>query len=962
MSVAPTGTVTLNLVADSQLTSSKSSITFDADNWSTPQIVTVTSVDDTALEGTHKGTLSVSLQTTELLYKDVGSLTVDFSISDNGNDLATTGGVSGKLWNDFDKDGSYDVGEARLVGWSVFEDVNKNGKLDNGEKQTTTDATGNYLLGNLSPGSHTIAATTPSGWLPTSPGKGSASATIISSSAPTGNVSVEILTETVVSSANAQTTYNNLGTATNIAAFHADPRFTNIDGQGLAVVVIDTGADLNHAYFGPDVNKDGVADRIVFQYDFAGKNDSNASDGQGHGTHVAGIIGSSDSTYAGVAPGVNLIVLKVLDDSGRGYGSDIVEALNWVVSNFEKYNIAAVNMSLGDSTFSTSPVAGYASTQFKTLANNGVVVVSASGNDYKGVQGVSYPSSDPFSLSVGAVWAGAGSLGSDQTGVTDAIAVFSQRDDTESDIFAPGVYIDSAKLDGTHVKMSGTSMASPEIAGMVTLAQQLALQELGRRLSFDEIRSLLKSTGDAIVDGDDENDNVTNTGLTFYRADMLALAEAILNLKPPSSLSVTVTAGSTVVDQDFGFAATTMVQALSGDDVVFGTAFGEELRGGAGADQINGGSGDDKLYGEGGNDTLNGGDGTDQVFFLGNKADYTFAFTSMGYTVEDKVGAEGTDTLMNIEQLVFSDSLVSIDTTAPTVSSFSPANGAIGTPISANIVMVFSEAIKRGTGSIILKTDAGLTVASYDAAVSTELSVSGNTLTINPTVDLLNSTGYKVELPMGAIKDLEGNSFVGLKDFIFTTVSLVPSEDTSDTDGDGSINSAETRDGNADGIADQYQSNVASNAALTLVAGSTQGVSPINPDSEITGFSNVSDLGTLLLPSALNSPGGVLSFKASVTAGQQEHFSLFVAASTGVNGYWQQNASGSWVNLASAPNGGALTQVGDVTRLDFVVTDGGEFDADHKADGVISDTGLVGQMTLGLMGLPPEMPADGFWF
>ena len=689
LSVAPTDTVTINLAAGTQLTASATTLTFNATNWSTPQAVTVTAIDDTVLEGRHSGTLSVSVQTTDGLYKDVANSSVSYTISDNGNDLATTGAVSGKLWNDFNKNGIYDSGENKLVGWTVFDDSNHNSKLDSAESHVTTDATGNYLLGNLSPGAHTIIATTPSGWLPTAPGQGAASATIISNTAATGSVTVETLSETVVSSTVAQATYNNLGTATNIAAFHADSRFSNINGQGESVVIIDTGIDLNHPYFGADSNADGVADRIVYEYDFVGKNDSNASDGNGHGSHVAGIIGSSDSTYAGIAPSVNLIVLRVLDDSGSGNTADIVEAINWVVKNVDKYNIVAVNMSLGDGSFAKTPSSGFASTQFKALANDGVVVVSASGNSYSGAQGVSYPSSDPYSLSIGAVWAASGSIGSNQTGVADAIAFFSQRDDTESDIFAPGVYIDSAKMDGTHVQLSGTSMASPEIAGMVALAQQLAEQELGRRLSFDEIRSLFKSTGDAIVDGDNENDVVPNTGLTFYRADMLALAEAIVNLKPPSSYSVNITAGSTVVDKDFGFAATTAIQALSGDDVVFGTAYGEELRGGAGADQLDGGAGDDQLYGEGGDDSLDGGLGNDQAFFSGNRNNYTLVQSADGWTITDNIGNDGIDVLVNIEALVFTNQTILI--TPPTIA-ISTNDSALTVGETATITFTLSEA------------------------------------------------------------------------------------------------------------------------------------------------------------------------------------------------------------------------------------------------------------------------------
>src|SRR4051794_1929656 len=82
----------------------------------------------------------------------------------------------------------------------------------------------------------------------------------------------------------------------------ADPRFSGINGQGVSVVVIDTGINLSSPFFG---------NRIVYQYDFSGGNDGNASDTNGHGSTVASIIGSQDGTYTGMAPGVNIIALKV---------------------------------------------------------------------------------------------------------------------------------------------------------------------------------------------------------------------------------------------------------------------------------------------------------------------------------------------------------------------------------------------------------------------------------------------------------------------------------------------------------------------------------------------------------------------------------------------------------------------------------------------------------------------------
>src|SRR5262249_14274099 len=144
-----------------------------------------------------------------------------------------------------------------------------------------------------------------------------------------------------------------------------------IDGRGLSVVVIDTGIDLNHSFFGPDTDHNGIADRIVYSYDFSGSNDPDASDLVGHGSNVASIIGSQDPTYTGMAPGVNIIALKVFPDSGAGAStSDIAEALNWVVANRAAYNIVAVNMSLGYGDNNNSPVASPFAGQFATLAAN----------------------------------------------------------------------------------------------------------------------------------------------------------------------------------------------------------------------------------------------------------------------------------------------------------------------------------------------------------------------------------------------------------------------------------------------------------------------------------------------------------------------------------------------------------------------------------------------------------------
>jgi subtilisin family serine protease/cyclophilin family peptidyl-prolyl cis-trans isomerase len=613
---APTAQVTVSLHGGDQLASSAASVSFAPDNWQTPQKVVISAIDDSLAELQHSAVLTLSSASDDARYAALAPQTLSLSIADNEAPLL--GRIGGRLWSDQDQDGQPDASEQPLVGWRVWIDADSNGLWSGSEPSVLSDSAGQYWLGDLPAGSYTVAAAPGSGWVPTYPIASSSSSTLVSNVASDQSLSAgPPLAGASLTLEQAQSSYSSLGLATGMAQLRTDPRFADLLGQGQSVVVLDTGIDPNHPAFGADADGNGIADRIVYQYDFVGSNDDNAYDGQGHGTHVAGIIASSDSRYSGIAPGANLIVLKVLDDAGRGSAYDIQEAMNWVVSNARQYNIAAVNLSLGDGSFYTSAARGYLSSQIQALTNSGVMVVAAAGNDYhlSSRQGIAYPAADPYALSVGAVWAGAGQYGNWQTGSTDAIAFFSQRDDTELDIFAPGVYITSADAEGSYVAQSGTSMATPEVTGMLVLAQQLAERELGRRLSFDEIRSLLKSTGDTINDGDDERDTVTNTGLNFKRIDMMALAEAIMAMKPAISHTLVLAAGEIAGERNFGFAPTITLQGLASDDVMVGSQYGEALLGGAGADLVDGGDGDDELYGEGGDDRLTGGAGSDRFVF-----------------------------------------------------------------------------------------------------------------------------------------------------------------------------------------------------------------------------------------------------------------------------------------------------------------------------------------------------------
>ena len=204
-----------------------------------------------------------------------------------------------------------------------------------------------------------------------------------------------------------------------------------------------------------------------------------------------------------------------------------------------------------------------------------------------------------------------------------------------------------------------------------------------------------------------------------------------------------------------------------------GIAFGAII------ENATGGTGNDTLIGNSANNLLNGGGGINTAVESGNYADYSITYNAANqqYTVTDQIAnRDGIDTLANIKTIQFADATKPLsESVSLTVIVFSPADAATGVTLDSNIVLTFSDTIQKGVGWIQIHrgSSTGPVFASYDAATSSLLTITGNTLTINPATDLEPDTHYVVTFDSGSIKGTASNSFAGTSSYDFTTLSHV---------------------------------------------------------------------------------------------------------------------------------------------------------------------------------------------
>ncbi|WP_372728929.1 S8 family serine peptidase [Nocardioides sp.] len=266
------------------------------------------------------------------------------------------------------------------------------------------------------------------------------------------------------------------------------------------VAVIDTGADLTH----PDLNI----------YRAGAKNCSigaiNANDMHGHGTHVAGTIGALDDTkgVVGMAPGARIWPVKVLTDAGTGLNSDVICGIDYVTANASKIEVA--NMSLGgagtddQNCGATNKDAMHAAICRSVAA--GITYVVAAGNDSEDAKN-STPAAYDEVITVSALadfngLPGGGAPSTCRSDVDDTFANFSNYG-ADVDLIAPGVCINSTWRLGGYSSISGTSMASPHVAGGAAL-----YKALNPTATPAAVKAYLQSTGTLDWNNSDDKDSV----------------------------------------------------------------------------------------------------------------------------------------------------------------------------------------------------------------------------------------------------------------------------------------------------------------------------------------------------------------------------------------------------------------------------------------------------------------------
>jgi subtilisin family serine protease len=264
-----------------------------------------------------------------------------------------------------------------------------------------------------------------------------------------------------------------------------DSNGTNLTGEGIKIAIIDTGVDYTLKDLGncsPKKFMRGNCSKVIGGYDYVNM-DNDPMDDMGHGTHVAAIA-AGNGTLKGVAPNAKILAYKVMDYTGGGYDSDIINGIEQAVED----GADIISMSLGSVyCYFDDPL----NVAVDEAVDAGVTVVVAAGNSGPFLYSIGDPGCDLKAITVGAACKPSqfGNASATDYCTTSMVAEFSSlgpaRIYQKPDVIAPGVlicaqatndileeYPNRTCLDSSHIAMSGTSMATPHVAGAVALIKQ----------------------------------------------------------------------------------------------------------------------------------------------------------------------------------------------------------------------------------------------------------------------------------------------------------------------------------------------------------------------------------------------------------------------------------------------------------------------------------------------------------
>jgi uncharacterized repeat protein (TIGR01451 family) len=329
----------------------------------------------------------------------------------------------------------------------------------------------------------------------------------------------------------------------NIARVQADQAWDalGLDGAGVTLAIMDTGVDWQHPALQAQYRGYKPEGLTVHEGNWFCTTEEGylyPVDGHGHGTHVAGTaVGSQDNQgqAIGVAPGAQWIAVKTLDDGGFGYDSWIHAAFEWLMAPAGDPRLApdVVNGSWGSADMQSEVFRP----DIQALVAAGIVPVFAAGNEGPRSLSVRMPANYPEAIAVGA------------TDDLDQVASFSSRGpspwgEIKPEVAAPGTQIWSSLPGGTFGVLSGTSMASPHVAGLAAI-----LLQADPSLTVDEVEGLLTST--ALPLGDQVPNNDTGWGrIDVYQAGAVALRAGYLTGQVTRSPDKEALPGARIVISD----------------------------------------------------------------------------------------------------------------------------------------------------------------------------------------------------------------------------------------------------------------------------------------------------------------------------------------------------------------------------------------------------------------------------